>query len=308
MKKKFIWTMGIVLMAFLVGTIGGSFYMLNFSLAPDPNRTDTDSCYKALFQEYPETKAWVDSLRHINALRDTFLLMPSGERHHAFYVRNGSKKTAMVIHGWRDCAIKFFQLARIYEHDLGYNVVMPDLHAHGQSEGKSIRMGWLDSKDALHWLSLFQTDTMVVHGVSMGAATAMMMSAQEMPKGIKDIHFIEDCGYTSVWDEFSQQLKEQFGLSEFPLMYSTSLLSKLRDGWSFDEASSIGQVKNCKYPMLFIHGDSDTFVPTEMVFRLYEAKSKPKELWITKDTDHALSYKNHKKEYIHRIRKFLNTH
>ena len=35
---------------------------------------------------------------------------------------------------------------------------------------------------------------------------------------------VEDCGYTSVWDEFSAQLKDQFGLPAFPLMNTTSAL------------------------------------------------------------------------------------
>ena len=55
--------------------------------------------------------------------------------------------------------------------------------------------------------------------------------------------------------------------------------------------------------MLFIHGGSDAFVPTEMVYRLYDAKPSKKELWVTEGTVHAESYKNYKEEYIRRIRK-----
>ena len=80
---------------------------------------------------------------------------------------------------------------------------MPDLHACGKSEGEAIGMGWNDRLDVMRWLQTFQTDTMVVHGVSMGAATTMMLSSMQKPHGVKDIRFIEDCGYTSVWDEFS---------------------------------------------------------------------------------------------------------
>lgn len=307
MKKIVFWCMLAILLVFVIGTIGGSFYMLDYSLSPEPNRADTAFCFNRQFENYPETRPWVDSLRRIDALRDTFVTMPSGERHHAFFVRNGSNKTAIIIHGWRDCAIDFLYLARLYERELGgYNVVMPDLHAHGLSEGDMIRMGWLDRKDILYWISLFQTDTMVVHGVSMGGATTMMTSGEELPKGIKDMHFVEDCGYTSVWDEFSGELKGQFGLPEFPLMYSTSLLCRLRYGWSFGEASAIAQVGKCKYPMLFIHGDEDTFVPTEMVYRLYEAKPSDKELWITEGAQHAVSYMKHRNEYIQRVRSFVS--
>ena len=201
--------------------------------------------------------------------------------------------------------MKFFWLARIYEHELGYNVVMPELHACGESEGGAIQMGWKDRLDVMHWLKIFQADTMVVHGVSMGAATTMMLSGERMPDGIRDLRFVEDCGYTCVWDEFAGQLDEQFGLPEFPLMYATSLLCKLRDGWSFGEASALEQVKKCHYPMLFIHGNADTFVPTHMVYPLYEAKPGTKALWIAEGAEHALSYREHKAEYIAKIKDFV---
>ena len=288
----------------VIATIGGSWYMLDYSLAPNPHRADTALSYKKLFDRYPETRPWVDSLRRQHALRDTFVTMPNGERHHVLYIRNGSKRTALVLHGWRNCAIDFLFLARVYAQEMGYNVVLPDLHAHGQSEGETIQMGWLDRRDVLHWMSLFQTDTMVVHGVSMGGATTMMLSGEKMPDGIRDIRFVDDCGYTSVWDEFRGELRNQFGLPEFPLMYGASLLCQLLYGWDFSEASALRQVGKCQQPMLFIHGDSDGFVPTEMVYRLHEAKPEPKELWITKDTRHATSYKNHRQEYIERIRQF----
>ena len=302
--KKVLWILVILVTVFVVALIGGSFYTLNFSLAPDPNRMDTDSCYRQQFEKYPESKEWVDSLRSIGALRDTFMTMPTGERHHAFFVDRGSTRTALVIHGWRDCAIKFFWLARIYEHELGYNVVMPELHACGESEGDAIQMGWKDRLDVLHWMKTFQADTMVVHGVSMGAATTMMLSGETMPEGIKDLRFVEDCGYTSVWDEFANQLNEQFSLPPFPLMYSTSLLCQLRYGWNFSEASALEQVKKCPYPMLFIHGSTDTFVSTEMVYPLYEAKTGTKTLWVADGAEHALSYREHKVEYISRVRAF----
>ena len=305
MKKITVWFM-IVVLAVLMGVlVGGGFYMLDVSLSPDPTRANTDSCYRQLFTDYPETREWMDSLRTHHALRDTMIVMPGGYRLHTYYINRGSQRTAMVIHGWRDQAIKFFYLARMYERLLGYNVVMPDLYASGMSDGDMLRMGWLDRLDVLQLLDVFKADTMVVHGVSMGAATTMMMSGEQMPEDIRDLRFVADCGYTSVWDEFAGELKNQFGLPAFPLMYTTSLLCQLRYGWNFDEASALRQVAKCRYPMFFIHGDSDDFVPTYMVHQLYDAKSAPKELWITKGTDHAHSYKNHRAEYVARVRRFL---
>lgn len=305
MKKRIVWSVAVVLTVLVVAIIGSGFYMLDYSLAPDANRTDTASYFREQYDTYPETRPWVDSLRRLDALRDTFVTMPTGERHHALYIRNEGNKTALVLHGWRDCSISFLYLARLYERELGYNVVIPDLHAHGLSEGDAIQMGWKDRKDAQHWLRVFQTDTMVVHGVSMGAAAAMMLSAEQLPEGIRDIRFIDDCGYTSVWEEFAGELKNQFGLPEFPMMFATSLLCKLCYGWSFGEASAIGAVRQTTHPMLFIHGSNDTFVPTKMVYRLYDAKRGEKALWIANDAEHAESYLKHRDEYVRRVRDFL---
>ena len=314
MKKGIIIALAIVVVVLVVATIGGSFYMLDYALAPDAERTDTAKSFRKLVEKHPEVKPWLDSLKQYGALRDTFINMPSGERHHGYFVRQASDSTttkqpvAIVIHGWRDNAIEFMTIARIYE-QAGCHVLMPDLHAHGLSEGESVQMGWKDRKDILHWMSvatkLFGSEDFIIHGVSMGAATTMYVSGEKMPDGIKNVRFIEDCGYTSVWDEFKYELAEEFDLSPFPLLYSSSLLCKIKYGWSFGEASSIKQVKKCPYPMLFIHGDDDTFVPSWMVHPLYEAKQGEKELWITKGTKHAQSYKDYPEEYVKRIKAFV---
>ncbi len=288
-------------------TVGGSYYMLDYALAPNPERGDTASRFAWLYESYPATRPWVDSLRRAEALRDTFVTMPSGERHHAYIIRQQmpTQRTAVIVHGWRDQAIGMFQIARLYER-MGYNLVVPDLHAHGLSEGDAIGMGWQERWDVLHWMSMFRTDTMVVHGISMGAATTMNVAGEAMPEGIRSVKFVEDCGYTSVWDEFSYEKTEEFGLPDFPLMYTSSLLCGLKYGWRFGQASSLRQVAKCPYPMLFIHGDNDHFVPSWMVHPLYEAKTGDKQLWVTEGTEHALSYKDYPEDYARCLRDFLD--
>lgn len=157
--------------------------MLSYSLTPDPDRRDTDSAYATLFSQYPYMRHWTDSMLQSGALRDTFVTMPSGERHHALYARCDSAhgRTAIVVHGYKDCAVKFLYLGHMYHHDLGYNILLPDLHAHGLSDGEEIQMGWKDRKDVIKWTEIaertFRDNTaesqIVVHGVSMGAATTM---------------------------------------------------------------------------------------------------------------------------------------
>ena len=308
----------------LLVVIAASFYFLSYSLRPSGDRTpDYMPSYNKLAERAPEAKQWIDSLKQCGALRDTFIMRNAMEgdtvRLHAYYVkaRYLTDRTAVLVHGYMDCALGMAHIARMYSCDLGFNVFMPDLQYHGLSGGEAIQMGWKDCDDVLRWAkiadSLFtdrticQHQRMVLHGVSMGGACVMMISGRDyLPDYIRC--FVDDCGYTSVWDEFEGQLKEQFGLPSFPLLYSTSLLCKMKYGWSFGEASAIGQVKQCRKPMLFIHGDADTYVPTEMVKKLYKVKPEPKELWVTSGVKHAQSYHDFPLEYRLKVKSFLGRH
>lgn len=294
--------------------IFASHYMLGFSLDPDPNRRDIDSTYSVLYGRFPDMKPWVDSVKANGHLKDTFVVTSDGERHHAYYMKSDKAegKTAIVVHGYKDSAIKYFYFCRMYNRDLGYNVLLPELHGHGLSDGEDIQMGWKDADDVINWIgiaeNIFHNDEfptkMIVHGVSMGAATTMNVSAKELPDYVNA--FIEDCGYTSVWDEFTMQLKDMFSLPAFPLMHITSSLCDSKFGWHFKEASPLQSVAKCTKPMLFIHGDADKFVPFKMLDPLYKAKPEPKEYWIAPGSEHARSYQDYPKEYTEKVRSFLD--
>ena len=73
----------ITLLLLLTGcTIGGSFFMLNYSLRPEAKiRAKNADSYPFMYKNYPFLRPWVDSLNQAHALRDTFVLNPEGIRH-----------------------------------------------------------------------------------------------------------------------------------------------------------------------------------------------------------------------------------
>ncbi len=308
--KKGVNVLAVLLTVFMVAVAGSSFYMLRYSLQPENRGKDIAGSYHYLYANYPYLEQWVDSLNREGALKDTFVSNPQGVRLHAYYIAapQPTANSAVIVHGYTDNAIRMLMIGYLYNHDLGYNILLPDLQDHGLSGGKTIGMGWKDRLDVLEWMEvaneLFGDSTrMVVHGISMGAATTMMLSGEPQQPYVRC--FIEDCGYTSVWDEFSHELKERFNLTPFPLMYTTSALCKLLYGWSFKEASSLEQVRKCDYPMFFIHGEEDDFVPTWMVFPLYDAKTSPKEIWTLPGVGHATAFKLYPESYREKVAAFL---
>ncbi len=179
----------------------------------------------------------------------------------------------IALHGYRGSHEGAVHLAQHY-YDAGYNVLTPDLRACGESQGDYVGMGWLDRLDILAWTDwILEQDPqaqVVIHGISMGAATTMMTAGEETPDAVRV--FIEDCGYTTVWDVFSSELALRFGLPEFPLLYTASALSGVKAGYTFTQASALEAVARCEKPMLFIHGTLDDFIPYTMQDRLYVAK------------------------------------
>lgn len=311
--KKLIYIILIVLLILLTVTVCGSFYMFNVSLIPDSNVKNKDSMFIHMINGNPNIKPWADSMKTVKALKDTFIIMPNGERQHATFIRNDTAngKTTVLVHGYKGYGLQMLPIGSIYYRQLGCNIIMPDLHAHGLSKGEYIQMGWNDRKDIIHWMNVAEKmfkspvhkSEISLHGVSMGAATVMSVSGEKLPSYLKCI--VEDCGYTSVWDEFHHEIADSFGLRDFPLMYTTSILCKIRCGWSFGEASPLKQVAKTHIPMLFIHGDNDNFVPSWMVFPLYKAHHGKKEIWITHGCKHAQSYNDYPKEYAMHIKKFV---
>lgn len=240
-KRKFHIIIGVVLgIVVLVAAslYGVSSYMLAYSLNyPEQERMTTEHWKTRIKSECPWISVWMDSVYQHHCVKDTFLLMPSGYKAHALYLYapKSTGRTAIVVHGYKVRAEGMLHIAYLYNHDMGYNVLLPDLYGHGKSEGSHIQMGWNDRWDVIRWSQvaheIFKVKSkerkvkntwQVIHGISMGAATTMAVAGEKTPGYVKC--FVEDCGYTSVWDEFAAQLKDQFGLPTFPLMNTTSAL------------------------------------------------------------------------------------
>ena len=136
----------------------------------------------------------------------------------------------------------------------------------------------------------------------------MMLSGEEdLPASVRCI--VEDCGYTSVWEQFRKELKEDYHLSSFPILHMARFIARRRFGWDFKEASALEAVRKAKLPMLFIHGGNDHYVPTRMVDPLYEAKVQgEREKWISPDAGHADAFIDHPEEYTQQVVSFCEKH
>ena len=287
--------------------------MSNFALATEPHGVaDIERTRHKADSLLPGSTAWYDGLKAQGILKDTTIVGYRDFKVHACYVPAkdpaSAQGTAIVIHGYGDNHFVFLYLVRMYRDDLNYNVLFPDLQYHGYSEGDHIQMGWYDRYDIEKWIpvahDIFKDDFMVLHGVSMGGATVMMTSGDPLPEYVRA--FVEDCGYASVVMQFNNNRKQSFAFIPPDVLQSASLVTKIKYGWGFWQASSIKQLKKCDRPMLFIHGDADDFVPFEHLWKNYEAKTKGyKEMWVAHGAVHANSFAKYPDTYKERVEEFL---
>ena len=272
-----------------------------------------------LFSDYPHVRPWYRRLVKNDLLKESEIYATADSTLlHAYYIqaKSPTTHTAIVVHGYKSSALEIMYLAYMYHHDLGFNVLIPDLRTHGKSQGDHIGFGWTEQADIIQWASvcdeLFDHKDgeqlqIVVHGVSMGAATAMFVAGNPtQPDNI--CLYIEDCGYTSTYDEIAYVAQRDYGMNDKPFVALASQFCQWIYGWNFQQASCVESLRHAHKPMLFIHGTADRYVPFQMALELYEAKPNNKEIWEVKDVIHARSYHDRRDEYTQRVSGFINQH
>ena len=208
-----------------------------------------------------------------------------------YHVQDGAP-VVIVFHGYRstayrDCAGMFKMCM-----ELGYNVLLPDMRAHGKSQGRVITLGIRERFDCLRWVEYIvrrcgEDTRILISGCSMGAAT-VMMSAELLPEQVKGIAC--DCGYTSpraIMMDVCGKMHLQPNLAYFFLRLSARLLG----GFDPDERNSLQSLENSRIPALFVHGEEDMYVPYSMVYENYDAcAAEIKQLLTVPGAGHGLSF------------------
>lgn len=227
-----------------------------------------------------------------------------------FYAKEESHRWVLLLHGYTGWKEEMYPFAAWY-YEQGFHVVAPDLRCHGESEGDFIGMGWTDHFDCALWIQYIleqdENARIVLHGQSMGAATALIMTGDEsLSDNVKAV--VSDCAYTDAYSMFADKITSWFGLPAFPFVDSACLMLRLRGGYNLRDASAVRAVAGSDTPTLFIHGREDALIPVEMAYELYEMAVCEKELFIVEGAGHGQSQDKAPQDYYGVIEKFLKIH
>ena len=241
---------------------------------------------------------------------DIFLPSFDGLRLHAkFYAASERKAPVQIMfHGYKSSAERDFCGGLREGIDGGFNVLLVDQRAHGESEGKYLTFGVNERFDCLSWASYaaerFGNDVKIyLYGISMGAATVLMASALPLPKSVSGI--VADCGYTSPKAIICSVLRDHH-VPAAPVYAVARLGARLFCGFDLDSASAPDALSRSHIPVLFIHGDDDRFVPCRMSRENFEASAaEHKKLLIVHNAGHGLSYMLDRPAYLSSLHSFL---
>ena len=181
---------------------------------------------------------------------DAYITSWDGLELHALEIpaKEESHKYVIICHGYKSNALNMGGDA-IRFREAGYHILAPDARGLGESEGNYIGMGWPERRDVVDWARrIIQEDgqaRILLFGLSMGAATVMMAAGEEdLPNQVKAV--VEDCGYTSVWEEFQVQIRKMCHLPAL-ILRRPAPLRRWQDQRS--RSCSFTEARICLFPM-----------------------------------------------------------
>ena len=252
---------------------------------------------------------WIDKTREIPH-RDVEITTFDGlTLRGKYYEYAPNAPIELMLHGYRGTHERDLAAGVLRAFEYGKSVLLFDHRGSGNSDGNVITFGINESRDCKLWIDYILKNInpdakIILTGISMGAATVLICASQELPKNV--IGVLADCGFTSAKDVIQSVMKDM-GFSPKLFYPFAKLGAKLFGKFDVEEFSAIESMKNCRLPVLFIHGDNDYYVHFDMSRQNYEACSHEyKKLVFIKGAGHGLAYPVAPKLYVETLKEFFD--
>lgn len=202
-----------------------------------------------------------------------------------FYPCGSNERIILLNHGYNSpwiSMLKYYELL----HGLGYALLLPDHQAEGESEGRWITYGILESEDGLLWLDeakrRYPSAELSVAGESMGAATSLLIAERR-----SDLRFcLADCPYSDMMEELDYMGRKRYHLPMTLVMPLAKVWFRLLTGHPMRDASPKNHIQRLQVPTLLVHGDADPTCPVTMSRSLSKMNSNIT-YWEAPDCRHA---------------------
>ena len=241
---------------------------------------------------HDKMRSWIDSIR--KAPHENFEIKSHDglTLRATYYEYKPDAIIEIIFHGYKGNAERDLCAAVERCAALGRSVMLVDQRASGNSDGHIISFGVNERLDAVRWAEFavkhFGPDvSIVLGGVSMGAATVLLAGGEALPPEV--VCIMADCGYSSARDIIKKviaEMKLPVGIF-YPLVRLSGIIF---GGFDIETASPREALSRCTRPVVFIHGDNDRFVPHTMSEEMYAVCPTNKKIKLISGAGHGLAY------------------
>ena len=263
--------------------------------------SSADKNQKKMYEDGIEfMKDYLDRIEEVHIESEGFNL-------YGQFFNNNSKKTVIIIPGRTEGALYSYFYAKPYIEE-GFNALFIDNRAHGLSDGRYNCVGLKEYKDIQNWAKFleekYNTETVVLHGICIGAATSVYAKTFEgAPNVIKGL--VTEGMYITFYETFKNHLVE-LRKPIFPFADLVMLLFRLNSSIRPKKQGPIYCMDKVTCPILMLQSNADIYSYPDKAEDLYvKCASRDKEIVYFEDAPHSMIRLYHKDGYDLVIKQFL---
>jgi hypothetical protein len=217
------------------------------------------------------------------------------------------ERVMIMVHGYTVSASWMLHFALPFL-ERGWTVLLVDQRAHGASEGRYATYGFMEKYDLDAWISWVvgqygEEAVIGLLGQSMGGATVLEYAAINQ----RACFIVADCAYSDMGQLIKHQMGHLHHLPVHPLYRLVDIRLHHQAGFRMQDVSPLrAVVDRPDLPVMFVHGDRDDFVPTQMSLDMYQAKSGKKKLLLVPGAGHARAFFTDRELYAREMFAFID--
>ena len=189
-----------------------------------------------------------------------------------------------------------------------FNILLPELRGHGNSECDYTGLSYLDGYDINVWihhiLQLDKSAKIVLFGISLGGASVAMSAEFESINNVKCI--ITDSAPSNMHTQIKNVYKWISKLPTFPTFYLVEFIIKIKTKIYLKDVNVINNIQFINKPWLIIHGKKDGFVNPLMAENIYNEANSPKTLFLVPGAEHTHAIDEDPIGYWDKVDQFIN--
>lgn len=292
-KNKIIKRSVIALIALLITAVFAISYFVSWKLISPEREKITSNPKKEIGLDYEDIS-----------------FMSEGNKIKAWYIPAKENRFTLVYsHGYSSnrekSSVSTYNLAPII-HKMGGNFLSYDFSGEGESEGKTVTVGYReqeDLKNAIKEAHKKSKSPVFLYGLSMGAATTSIVAGNS--NNIAGA--ICDSPFSNLRSYLESNLEVWSGLPKYPFQPIILNMEEKIAGVKLDKVDPQNSVKKLKVPMLIIHGKGDEKIPYTESIKIAENNKKMIQLKLFENKGHCKSLESNRDEYINLITNFINS-